>query len=204
MKQRIRLPDRVKKSVREYVASRVLDVSLGQYEQESEYTFELIRGLEGVAYEGVEWQVKLEARPFEDDSRSSTGAFVGDDFAIVAYILTPEYSIRKVILFRTMFGSLSRFKQRERKRLDGQLDSMLAITRGPKILNVEDMQFWRLPRVISARGFLLGRKTQRPPLQDYLVNFVLSSLHGDTRSSFVSKISNSPLHILRISVIATA
>ncbi|NIS81602.1 MAG: hypothetical protein GTO14_15675 [Anaerolineales bacterium] len=203
MKQRIQLPDRVKKSARAYVASTVMDISLGSYKKEAEYTLALIRGLEGVAYEGVEWQVKLEARLFNTEDRPSSDASAGADFAIVVYILTPDYSIRKALLFRTTFGSLPDLKQRDRQRLDGQLRSMLEITRGPKILNIEDMQFWRFPRVISVRGYLLGRKTQRPPLQDYFVNHVLSSLHGDTRPKFVSKISQSPLHVLRISVIAT-
>lgn len=191
-------PGNIREAVRKHIKDAIQRVAPEQFGQEWAYTSALAISLKGIAYDGEDGFVEFLSTMVDDHGRNTAESWSGADFAITANISDKRRTINKAILLQVKLGAISKLPQREKERLKQQVKKMMHLTKAPKIMEIIESNGKRQPKIISGKKFFWGERYKSYELADYFIARVLTTLDGNTRSSFVRGVSESSLAKLKV------
>ena len=181
MRHAFELPPDLRQAVFDHVLRAVGQVEPVRFPQEPAYTAALLHGPAGRSLFRPSGEVEFQVTDIADRGRGSAESWSGGDLVITARISNGATTVRKAILAQAKLGMPWDLDGSEREFLFEQIRKMKRLTRGPKVLAIEEFGDLRNPRMISATAILDGEPTHGYSLAAYFVSRVLTTLDGDTR-----------------------
>jgi hypothetical protein len=192
-------PSEIRHAIRKHVEHAVFRLSPERYEQEHAYVAALIARLDGLVYDGAAGRVEFLGTVVNDRGPNSAESRWGADFALTASLSQGERSSHKAVLGQAKRGRVHNLSSSERSRLDGQCSQMMSATSSCVIL--ETPSFHRDEEPVLPTVQILGdSEPDAMTIADYFIDQFAVCLHGDRRSDFVIRASNSRLNSLHLSI----
>ncbi|MEQ1906329.1 MAG: hypothetical protein ABL888_19250 [Pirellulaceae bacterium] len=191
-------PDHIRSAVQRHVANAIAGLKTRQFRQEPNYTAALAGRLVGTAYDDSDGKIVFNAAVIDDRGPNAAEHQTGADWSFTAEISDGTMTIRKGILVQSKLGAVKDLSDRERKRLNKQIEDMKRYTYAPKVMEVVDNDSGRCPRIVSGNRILEDDGWQSYSLGGYITGRVMTTLDGDTRTEFVDSILDSKLTNLNL------
>ncbi|MFA5858677.1 MAG: hypothetical protein WC955_06390 [Elusimicrobiota bacterium] len=193
-----RWDDKLVAEVKKHIRKAVSGVNAQRYFQESNYTSAIIARLDGTAYEGEFGNVTFRGTMVSGTGRKCAEKKYGADFAITAELTHINRETRKkVILGQAKKGEVEKLRKSEKERLKGQITKMKDIVSSPVVLETPS-KGTDMPTICSGNKVLNNSKYKRIPLDDFIVDRVMTCFHGNTNKKIVTAVEDSQLSTLSI------
>lgn len=193
MRHTFSFPVHIRESVKSHIRTAIKRISPERYRQEQPYIAALASQLEGKVYEDSDGYVEIKSTIVNDRGKHSAESRTGADLAITATIGNPDKKINKAILIQAKMSQIESMPPSALKVLINQISRMKNHTNAPKVMEVDEIDGKRHPRIISGNRILAQQRYQSLNLEDYFVRRVLTTLDGDTRPDFVEAVRDSTL-----------
>lgn len=198
MRHAFSFPDHIRRAVQRHVANAIGGLSGKQFRQEPNDTAALAGRLIGTAYDDSDGKIVFNAAVIDDRGPNAAEHRTGADWSFTAEISDGATTIRKGILVQSKLGAIKDLSDRERKRLNKQIEDMKEYTYAPKVMEVVDNEVGRCPRIVSGNRILSDERWRSYTLGGYITGRVMTTLDGDTRPEFVDNILDSKLTNLNL------
>lgn len=184
--------------VHDYVSKAVSRLARQRYAQESAYVDAFLGRLDGQIDLGEKnGVIDLKATVVSDRGPGAAEHQFGADFALVFKSIGEAQAVNKAILAQAKNGCVEYLLPAERRRLEVQCEKMAKVTQAYLVLETP-LEDFAIP-VVRLGDFQTKQwSSQSMPFDEYLVDQVISCLHGDRRIGFIDAVGNSKLPALNV------
>lgn len=190
----------VKIVVRKYIENAFSSIDPKRFAQEPAYVAALMAKLDGLVWSDEEEGAFVIFRTtiVNDRGPKSAESRFGADFAITLDLQNDEDHITKATIGQAKLGSKDKLTTSELKNLKKQCQKMSIRTPDFLVLETPN-KLGVCPMVrLSSNNNGLSLSEDLIRLDDYLIDYLIACLHGDTRSEFVSAVQESSLPGLEV------
>jgi hypothetical protein len=186
------------REVSNYILNAVSRLDRLRYAQESAYVDAFLGRLDGTIDLGENNGIlDLKATVVADRGRGAAENVYGADFALIFESIGGNLDVKKAILAQAKNRTLENLSNSEMSRLNLQCQKMAAATAHYFVLEAP-LENCSIPTV--RLGIFENKRwsEEQLPFDEYLVDQVISCMHGDRRKKFIKAVGDSKLSGLRV------
>ena len=190
----------VEKNLRDFIKTKIREVSIARFHQEPAYVTALLAKLDGYTYKGFSGQrISINSTIVNDRGPNSAEKKYGADFAITVSIQSGKSLINKAVLGQAKKGCTINLSSNGKIALNNQINKMATVTKDYVVLEIPENLEGSL-NILASNSGGSGPFRDSVGLEGYIISQLLGCHHGDRRKSFIDAVQHSDLSNLSIAV----